>query len=410
MSIRIGEELIRALQHREHGKPTCLPAVFHDAVKKRDFVPRRDFLNSQTSIYKQSWVPSISGLAQWALQKLLGSPDPDKLPVGDFVVLKNVEVAANEILKRMKEQTHTSTADRILSRTTFLKRFSRVLNPAAPLTANDLNVLLLHMCRDKQALAFNAQTIKFRAETETELTPVSEEDTALANLRDAADKVNAQLPALQEKIAEAELDAREAVRAKHTIRAKAALKSKKLAEHALAERSHIALELEEAFMGLQRAADQVHIVEAMKAGAEAMKGLHEKVGGVEGVQNVMDEVREQTATVDEITSIINESATAVDEGELDEEFEALEKAERERKEKEEAEKTAARLAELEEVEKARKDKEAAQKKEKEAEEERTEQEVQEAEEDLSKLSFAQEDEDADEEPPQKERERALVAA
>jgi charged multivesicular body protein 7 len=107
----------------------------------------------------------------------------------------------------------------------------------------------------------------------------------------------------------------------------------------------------------------------MKASGAALKSLNKQTGGVERVQDVMDGLREEMMNADEIGNAINEvSAGEVDEGEVEDELEALEKvekekieakekaekevkekaesAERERMESEEAEKTRLKLAEL----------------------------------------------------------------
>jgi charged multivesicular body protein 7 len=399
LNIRTADDLARALQHPQYGKPTCLPAVFYEAVQKKEMILLKDFMNSKTSIYKTSWIPTPWSALQWSLRTVgvLGkAAPPDKLAVKNYVVLKNVEVAGDEILKKMKE--HTSTADRVLSRRDFLERFSYVLNPAAPLTNNDLNIILIFLARDKQAISYDAQTIKFKPEHEAHPLPITEEDTAIAGLRDTLAKISNQIPPLMQKIAEADAAAREAVASKQIVRAKAALRSKKLAETALAQRSDVALQLEGVYTQLQQAADQVEIVEAMRAGAAALKGLNEKVGGAEGVQGVVDAVNEQMATTEEITNIINETDTAVDEVDIEDEFEALERAEKEKKEQEEAAKTAARLAELEEAERKQKEqqaKEAATAKEKQAEDDVVEEKVEQASQGIAKMSFQQQDEIAE---------------
>ncbi|USP75967.1 uncharacterized protein yc1106_03241 [Curvularia clavata] len=403
LNIRAAEELARALQHPQHGKPTCLPAVFHEAVQKKEMIPLKEFLSAKESIYKTSWVPSPWKVLQWSLRQVgvLGQPQaPAKMEVGNFVVLKNVEVAADEILKKMKE--HTSTADRVLSKADFLRRFSTTLNPSAPLTGNDLDILLAFLARDKQAISYNAQTIKFKPEHEPVPLPVTTEDAAIANLRDTLTKINAQISSLMEKIAVADIAAREAVAAKQMVRAKAALRSKKLAENALAQRSDIALQLEQVYTDLQQASDQVEIVEAMRAGAAALKTLNEKVGGAEGVQGVVDAVNEQMATTEEITNIINEANQPLDEGEIDDEFEALERADREKREREEAARTAARLAELGEAESRRMSKEASEQK---AEMERGEadEQVIEASQSMAQMSFNPATDDYETEDESQER-------
>ncbi|KAF1950165.1 hypothetical protein CC80DRAFT_427484 [Byssothecium circinans] len=359
LTLTANNDLARALQHSEHGTPTCLPAVLQDAIRRKDFVALREWQTARESIYRKRWVPSLRDVVRWGAGLVLGEGTTGQVPVGTFVVVRNVEEAGEEVLKQWRRVLHTSTADRVLSRTAFMKRFKQVFGSerALEFTGLDLDVLLTHLARDRNALVFDAETVKFKAETESAPTPITMEERTMASLRDSVVRVNAQLPLLQGKIESCGAAAREAVKAKQMIRAKTALRSKKLAESALVHQSSLALQLEEALMKLQEAADQVEIVEAMKAGAEAMKALHEKVGGVEGVQKVVDDVHEQISTVDEVTSIINESATPVDEGEIDDEFEEMEKVEREKREAEEAAKTAARLAELEEVENARREKE-----------------------------------------------------
>lgn len=395
LNIRTADDLARALQHPQYGKPTCLPAVFHEAVQKKEMMLLKDFLNSTTSIYKTSWIPTPWSALQWSLRTVgvLGKAGPpDKLAVKNYVVLKNVEVAGDEILKAMKE--HTSTADRVLSRRNFLERFSHTLNPAAPLTNNDLNIILVYLHRDKQAISYDAQTIKFKPEHEALPLPITEEDAAIAGLRDTLANINAQIPPLIEKIAAADAAAREAVASKQMVRAKAALRSKKLAGTALAQRSDVALQLEAVYAQLQQAADQVEIVEAMRAGAAALKGLNEKVGGAEGVQGVVDAVNEQMATTEEITNIINETDSAVDEVDIEDEFEALERAEKEKKEQEEAAKTAAKLAQLEEAERRQKEQQAKAEAaaQQQSEDEVVEEKVEQASQGIAKMSFQQQDE------------------
>ena len=103
----------------------------------------------------------------------------------------------------------------------------------------------------------------------------------------------------------------------------------------------------------------------MEASSKTLQSLNKQTGGVEKVQDVMDGLKDEMMTADEIGHTINEiNAGEIDEGEVDDELEALEKVEREkveeaerkereRVEAEEAEKPRARLEELEKVKRAR---------------------------------------------------------
>ena len=72
----------------------ALGAVIQDAVEKRELVPLQDFLSAKKSIYSKSWVPSAWQVVNWGLRQIGigGAAGEDKLAVGDFVVMANVEV------------------------------------------------------------------------------------------------------------------------------------------------------------------------------------------------------------------------------------------------------------------------------------------------------------------------------
>jgi len=396
LHLRCSKELLDELEHPQYGTPACLPAVFKEALQHKEMMTLNHFLYSKTSIYSTSWLPSPWKIMQWTLRKTgVLSPEPDiatKLPTEDFVIIKSVEHAASQILKSMKEST--STTDRVLSKADFMKRFAHVLNPSCALTAQDLEILLVHLSRDKQAIHYNASTIKFKLEHENRPQPITQEDEALVKLHDALASVNAQIEPLVEKITLADAAAREAVAAKNMTRAKAALRSKKQAEQALEHHTNLTIQLEGTIHNLRTAADQVGIVEAMRVGANAMKSLNAKMGGAEGVQGVVDEINEQMALTDEISSMIGEN-THADDLDIDDEFEALENAEKLRKEKETAAKLASlgpadrKLGELQAVEDARA--------------------VEKASESFSNLSFVQRDSE-DEEMEDAREERVLVPA
>jgi charged multivesicular body protein 7 len=369
LKIRTGDALAHALQHPKYGIPTCLSAVFEDAVNKREFIPVQDFLTSQTSVYKRSWLPSPIGVVKWSLRQLgvLGPPGAGRLGVGDFVVLRNVEAAAEEVLERMKEHNGYAV-DRVLSRSDFAGRFKHALTGKTKLSQRDMDILLVFLAREKVALSFNEHAVKFKAENEAVPLPINQEDMAIANLRDTLARIRAQIEPLEQRVAEMDTATREAVKRGNKIQAKTALRSKKLAESALQQRTDVALQLEGVYAQLQQAADHVEVVEAMRQGAIALQGLNEKVGGAEGATAVVDMMNERMATTEEITNIINETGQPVDEMEIEDEFEALEQAEKEKQEREgkaarekqeaeEAAQVAAKFAEVDKLEQERKEKE-----------------------------------------------------
>ena len=175
---------------------------------------------------------------------------------------------------------------------------------------------------------------------------------------------------LESRVSSLDASAREAVAGKKTSAARAALRSKKLASTTLDRRRDTLNQLQDVYTRIEAAADNVEIVKVMQASASVLRDLNREVGGAEGVQDVADKLREEMETADEVNGVLAEGAapSVVDEGEVDEEFEALEREEKEKKEREEAEKRATkerkeaeatrkRLEELEKLDAARKAKE-----------------------------------------------------
>ncbi|KAG9512126.1 hypothetical protein KCV07_g9672, partial [Aureobasidium melanogenum] len=365
-----GEVLSRALNSQQWGRPLALGAVIQDAVERREFIPLDDFLNATKSVYAKSWIPSPWQVVSWGLKQVgvasLFGPS-DKLSLGNLVVMANVEEAANAIIAKAS-QLDQSTTSLIFSRSLFESEFAHVLDPTkhpeAALSTTDFDILLRYLSRDKPYLSFTSSTIKLKSTAESTPQPITQQDTDIANLRTLIKALETQVSALTDRITTLDISAREAVAAKRTIQAKSALRSKKLAETTLHTRSATLSQLEETFTAIQTAADQVAIVSAMSASAKVLKSLHAEVGGTEGVEEVVDRLRDEMENVDEVGRIINEANTSkVDEEDVDEEFATMEKMEKEKREKEEATKTAARLAELEGLERERKDKEAEEKEE-----------------------------------------------
>ena len=93
--LKTGEELSKALQTQEFGRPLAIGAVVQDAIDSKELVPLREFLNTQKSIYAKSWVPTPWQAVSWGLKQLGvmgGEPTEDKLVAGNFVVMANLEV------------------------------------------------------------------------------------------------------------------------------------------------------------------------------------------------------------------------------------------------------------------------------------------------------------------------------
>jgi charged multivesicular body protein 7 len=127
----------------------------------------------------------------------------------------------------------------------------------------------------------------------------------------------------------------------------------------LKQRSDTLAQLEEVLAGIEQASDQAEIVTVLEGSRDVLRALNKQVGGVERVEDVLEDLREEMGKTDEVGAVIREGATVgIDEDEIDEELAAMEvdgrrereeQAVEERKAREgkEAEETRKQLAEIE---------------------------------------------------------------
>lgn len=333
------ERLVRALESKQFGRPLALGAVFAEALGAKEIVALDEFMNQKQSIYHRPWtIPGPWALAAWTLRQLgvadiFGAGRGDKVPTGRFVILANLEVAAKEFVERTGALR--TRFERTFSKTQFGKVFGDQLVEGKTMSATDVDVLLRFLSRDKNLVLYDGKTVKIRASDDSEGS-ISEEDESIAQLKELLSYLTHQTSVLSKRVDELAETAKQAVAKKNRVAALAALKSKKLAESTLSARFNTLSQLEEAASKIQQAADNVALVRVMESSGEALRRLNAAVGGAEGVEGVVERLRGQMDTADEVNVILADAESAggvvVDEGEIDDELAAIEKEEREKEE------------------------------------------------------------------------------
>ena len=294
-----------------------------EGVAARDLVPMQDFLKAQQSVYHRGWGELPWTVVGWTLRQL-GVVDPargeDKLPTGQYVVMENLEAASKVLTDRMAGRT--SIFDRVFTKNQFRTEFGTELVPGQRLSDKDLDVLLRFLSRDKGLIEYDGQTIRVKGTGDQG--PVTEQDATIASIKELTANLQHQVTLMNNRIEELDAETKAAVGRKNRVAALAALKSKKLAESSLANRYATLNQLEAVSAKIQQAADNVALVKVMESSAGVLQGLNAAVGGAERVDNVMDRLREQMTDTDEVAAIMSESTGApVDEGEIDDELEAM---------------------------------------------------------------------------------------
>lgn len=353
-ALELDDSLLRALETKQLGQPLALGAVLAEAVANGEMIPRKQFLSSRESVYYKSWGSLGWNAAKWGLRQvgLVGAPGADgKMPKGQFVVVSNLETGAKSFDK--VTSSRATRFERTFSKSHFKKTFESGLLDGQTLSEADFEVLIKFLVRDKEVLAADGDIIKIRT-SEAEDATITEEDHAVANLKELIEDMTKQAEVLSKRIEDLNLTAHEAVKKKNTVSARAALKSRKLAEANLTRRYATLNQLEEVASKIEEASDNVQLVKVMQTSTSALKSLNKQVGGVDKVDSVFDALREQMGEVDEVGNIIAEAGptATVDEAEVDEEFEAM--LEEERKKEEELEKKRKKAEEDQQAEETRK--------------------------------------------------------
>ncbi|OAA70839.1 SNF7 family protein [Akanthomyces lecanii RCEF 1005] len=348
--LNLEDTLLRRLESRQFGQPLALGTVVRESVAANAMFPVQTFLQAQQSVFQRSWSGVPWAVMGWTLRQM-GIVDPsrgdDTLPKGQYVLLENVEAATKHFNDIMTE--HTSKFDRVFTKSQFYNTFASDLIPGQRLSEADVNVLLCYLSRDKGIIEYDGKIIRVKGVGDQ--TGITEDDKAIASLKDVTVKVKHQADLLSARIDELELDAKKALARKNKVSALAALRQKKVAEQTLSTRYATLNQLEETANKIEQAADNVAIVQAMEASSGVLASLNAQVGSADKVDAVMDELRDRVADTDELTAILAESTDSqtVDEGEIDDELAAMEREAAEKEEEKEAEKAKDKMDKIPEV-------------------------------------------------------------
>ncbi|KAJ1336721.1 hypothetical protein BSLG_007040 [Batrachochytrium salamandrivorans] len=148
---------------------------------------------------------------------------------------------------------------------------------------------------------------------------------AIVKLRESLEMLEKREKYLQTKI-DAELKIAKTNAAKNKRVALMALKRKKTYEEQINKIMGSRMTLETQAMAIENASVNLETMQAMKAGADAMKQIHGKLN-IDKVDDTMDDIREQMDLANEISDAISQPVgfgTEFDEDELNEELELME--------------------------------------------------------------------------------------
>lgn len=179
------------------------------------------------------------------------------------------------------------------------------------------------------------------------------DDINIASLKSLVVGLNVQLEELTRKISKYDNKARLALANQNRVIAMSSLRSKRLYGSILGRRYETLAQLEEVLTKIEDAADHIEVVRVMQASTKVLRGLDLEIGGMETVENVLEELKTEMNQVEAVSAIINETAQAnnfVDESVINEELEALEEQDQAREDEQDPLDIQKRLGLLDKVE------------------------------------------------------------
>lgn len=214
-------------------------------------------------------------------------------------------------------------------------------NHKTKLSSLDLDVLVRYLSRDRPRLSVKGDTIKINlsATSYADISMVTEQDRAVANLRQTVHDAVLRIDGLSARIAACDTSAKEALastRSNAKTMARYALRSRKLASTTQVSALDMLEKLEQTLMSIDNASSAVDVMASLRQGVGILASLNQAVGGAEKVAELVDELNDAMADNDEIGREISSLAGGVvDEDALEEELQQMLLEEQASKEQEE---------------------------------------------------------------------------
>lgn len=179
---------------------------------------------------------------------------------------------------------------------------------------------------------------------------ISSEDYAISSLKSLISDINLQVDLLTSQISTLAIKTQSAVKNQNRSLALHTLRSKKMAEGTLVQRLEALSTLEGIYGKIEQASDQITFIQAIKNSTGVLRNLNAKVGKMEKVEDMIEELRNEMNMVEDVSGALEGAGhdAAIDDDVIDKELETLEQDFQAEEEKQRVEETQKRLASLSE--------------------------------------------------------------
>ncbi|KAF5380996.1 hypothetical protein D9615_004079 [Tricholomella constricta] len=350
--LHAGARLMERVRVDGVGKPLALGAVIAELLASKALVPRSKFLDAKESIYDAGWLPGriaafvVGKPLWWALEQMgivgeegvLGGSSSRKDSVwwGEYLFVALVERAGEGVLERQARKMG-GVGERLYSFDGFRQEFGEVLQMDGALAEGDAMVLLRFLERDKKAVLFDKEIVKFLVDDPSAPREINAADRGILELRVAVQNLHAQVDGLQHKMDELSeciilhrqfpnkrvyirctLKATAALQQKRKPVALSHLRLRKQLEDLLSKRLGSLDNLESTLLRVEAAAGDIEIMKSYESSTATLQAIlaHPSLqkDSIEATMEALAEVNADAKEVDEAVRIGADVAIGVGDG------------------------------------------------------------------------------------------------
>lgn len=287
--LHVNNDLVESLRWQKAGKPLGLGSAVVDAAVPVSsgvppkLIPLQTFLDARQSIYTPSSLVyrvasyMVGKPLWWALEQLsivdgereVSAEDVWKRARGDYVVLSNLERAAEAVTQKQSEEPRISLTSSLYTLDSFRATFAGCALPDVTLSDADLKVLIRYLSRDKRVVVADKEVIKF-VEPEQD-SAITEVDRGVLQMQTAVTKLEVQIAEIQKQISERTEKIASALRSAQKPLAMSYLRSRKQLEDLLSKRLGALETLQTQLSTVERAVGDAEIMEAYEASTRTLR-------------------------------------------------------------------------------------------------------------------------------------------
>lgn len=317
--INLGNDFLRELYDPEYGKPLALDIVINGMVAKRSIIPKTWYLAYKNSIYANA------GVISWLMSKVIdrewhSATKDGGLVDEEYILVEKLDEMAGKVWANLQADSYSQS----LYTKEMVYEFLASIIP----DRNMVDLVLLYLSRDKPRLKISGDTIKCTMSSGD----VTKDDKRVAHLNETVQNLNIKILRLSDKIQKSLDQAKAALAKGNKQLAKYYLKAKSVTEKTQSDCMAKLENLEFVLTKIDGASEDIRVVQAIEDGSVILKSIQKAIGGVDRVESLVEEFKDQALTADEISQQIAETSgvTDIDTDDVEEELRAMEQQEQDK--------------------------------------------------------------------------------